>query len=443
MDRPDVRYVTSEGVNIAYQTYGAGPNDLVIVSGFISHLDLAWDNPKFREMMQTLSRFARVILFDKRGVGLSDPVPTAPTLEQRMQDVLAVLDAAESKKTVLFGLSEGAMMAALFAATYPERTQALVLYGGMARSTWAEDYPWGVPADELLRSNEELIAPFWGQGATIEMFSPSLADDPEAVKFYARLERQSASPQMAGQIYQMFLDLDIRDVLPSVHVPTLVMHRRGDRVVNVRAGRHLAQSIALSRYVEFEGTDHNMMGGDSTAILQELEEFVTGVRPAEVVDRILATVMFTDIVDSTRAAKTLGDSRFKELLGAHNDLVRQALSRHRGVEIKTTGDGFLATFDGPARAIRCGLELTVAVKSLGIDIRVGIHTGECDVIGDDVGGIAVHTASRICDVAAPGEVLVSRTVKDLVAGSGLAFEDRGSHAMKGLDEEWNLLAVKA
>jgi len=442
MTRPEIQYAKSGDVNIAYQVYGEGDLDIVLVFGYISHLDLFWDGPPFVEYVKRLGSFARVIMFDKRGVGLSDPVARAATLEERMDDVRAVMDAAGSERAALLGTSEGGPMSILFASTYPERTQALVLYGAMARSTYAPDYPWAAPIEDLKQSSEDLIGPYWGKGASIEVFSPSQADDPGAREFYARLERQGASPQMVGQLAEMFLDIDVRHVLPSIHVPTLVLHRRGDRVVNVRAARFLAEQIHGAKYVELDGIDHNILAGDIEPILQEIQEFLTGIRPAPVYDRVLATVLFTDIVDSTKKAAELGDKKWREVLEGQQTLVRSELDRHRGREVKTTGDGFLATFDGPARAIRCATSITGEIGRLGVEIRAGVHTGECEMMGDDVGGIAVHTASRICSLAGAGEVLVSRTVKDLVAGSGIGFEDRGIHTLKGVPDEWQLLAVK-
>lgn len=442
MERPEVQYTKSGGGNVAYQVFGEGEFDLVFVFGFISHLDLFWDGPPFVYVMERLASFSRVILFDKLGVGLSDPASGPRTLEERMDDVRAVMDAVGSEKAALFGQSEGGMMSLLFASTYPERTRALVLYGAMARSTADVDYPWATPREDLLRSSEELTGPFWGKGASVDIFAPSLAEIPEARDFYARLERQGASPQMADQLFRMFLDIDVRHVLPSIQVPTLILHRRGDRVVNVRAARYMAERIPGAKYVELDGIDHSPMAGNTEQILDETEEFLTGTRPVPVSDRVLATVMFTDIVDSTSRASALGDKAWRELLEGQQRTVRRELERFRGREVKTTGDGFLAVFDGPARAIRCATAISEEVLHLGIEVRIGVHTGECEMMGDDVGGIAVHTASRICNLAGSGEVLVSRTVKDLVAGSEILFEDRGVHKLKGVPEEWTLLAVQ-
>ena len=441
VERPQVKYAKSGEVNVAYQVFGEGDIDLVLVFGFISHLDLFWDGAPFVEMAAKLGKFARVIMFDKRGVGLSDPVATVPTLEERMDDVRAVMDAAGSKQAVVMGSSEGGPMAILFASTFPERTRALILYGSMARTTEDGDYPWAASEEALRESTQTFMAPDWGSGSSVEIFSPSLADQPGSREFYARLERMSASPSMVLQLMEMFLQIDVRHVLPSIHVPTLILHRKGDKVVNVRAARYLAEQIEGSRLIELDGVDHNMLAGDTTVVLEEIEEFITGVRPVREPDRVLATVMFTDIVDSTRTAAEMGDARWREVLEEHQRIVRTQLGVYRGVEVKNTGDGVLATFDGPARAVRCAVAITDAVEMLGLRVRVGIHTGECELIGNDVGGIAVHTAARVSALAGPGEVLVSRTVKDLVAGSGIAFEDRGTHELKGVPDQWQLLLV--
>jgi class 3 adenylate cyclase len=422
---------------------GDGPIDLVLVLGFATHLELLWEAPPFAHFFERLASFSRVILFDKRGTGLSDPVAEAPTLEQRIDDVRAVMDAAGSERAAMLGISEGGPMCVLFAATHPERATALVLYGAMARTTEAPDYPWASPADALLESAAEFIAPYWGQQpeGMIELFSPSLVDQPGVVEFNARLERSSASPAMMQQIFEMFLDIDVRDILPTIHVPTLVLHRRKDRVVNWRAGEYLAQQISGARYVELDGIDHLPWAGDADSVLGEVEEFLTGARSVPEPDRVLATVMFTDIVGSTQRAADLGDARWRELLAAHHDSVRRELEHFRGREVKSLGDGYLATFDGPARAIRCGHEIAQAARSTDLEVRVGLHTGEVEVMDDDVGGIAVHIAARIGALAGAGEVLVSSTVKDLVAGSGIQFEDRGAKQLKGIEDEWRLFAA--
>jgi pimeloyl-ACP methyl ester carboxylesterase len=443
MRTPPTRYAKSRGASVAYQVVGEGPIDLVLVLGFATHLELQWEAPPFARFFERIASFSRLIIFDKRGTGLSDPVSEAPTLEQRIDDVRAVMDAAGSERAALFGISEGGPMSALLAATHPERVTALVLYGAMGRTTEAADYPWASPAEALRESAAAFIAPFWGQQAEgmVELFAPSLADDPQTVEFTARMERSAASPAMVLQIFEMFLDIDVRSILPTVHVPTLVLHRRGDRVVNRRAGEELAAQIPSARYVELPGIDHLPWAGDSEAVLGEIEEFLTGARSLPDPDRVLATVMFTDIVGSTERAAELGDARWRELLAEHQAAVRRELTRFRGREVKTLGDGCLATFDGPARAIRCGHAVAAAARSLGLEVRVGLHSGEVELMGEDVGGIAVHIAARVGALAGAGEVLVSSTVKDLVAGSGIRFVDRGGKQLKGLADEWRLFAA--
>jgi class 3 adenylate cyclase len=439
--RPETRYARSGDVHIAYQVFGEGELDLVLVNGFVTHVELVWEHEPAARFLEGLASFARVINFDRRGSGLSDPVAEAPTLEQRMDDVRAVMDAAGSERAALLGISEGVPMSILFAATYPDRVRALVCSGGMARSTADRDYPFAMPAEALLESGFELVLPHWGQGSVIEVAAPTQADDPESRAFFARLERASASPGMLGSLAQMFLDIDVRDVVPSVHVPTLVLHRRHDRLVNVRHGRWLAEHLPNARLVELPGDDHNPWYQDPETTLGEVQEFLTGTRYQPEVERTLATVVFTDIVDSTRTAAELGDHRWREVLERHQRGVMAALERFGGREIKSTGDGFLATFDGPARAIRCTRTILDSSEQLGIRVRAGAHTGECEVMGDDIGGIAVHIAARVSALAAPGEVLVSRTVKDLVAGSGLEFSDRGAHDLKGVPDTWELYSA--
>jgi class 3 adenylate cyclase len=438
---PETRYARSGDVGIAYQVIGEGEMDLVVAFPFISHIDLLWENPAQAHFVRRLGSFARVILFDRRGVGLSDPVANAATLEERMDDVRAVMDAAGSKRAALLGMSEGSTMCMLFAATYPERTAALVLWGAMARSTRADDYPWAPEKEAVEEAQEELVGPLWGQGATLDIFSPSLAGNARAREFQARFERQAASPMRVWQLFQMFLDTDVREALPLIQSPTLILHRRGDRAVNVRAARWLAEQVEGSRLVELEGEDHFPWVGDSNAALEAIEEFLTGVRPGPAPERVLATVLFTDIVDSTRLATEMGDRRWRDLLEEHQKLVRERLARFEGREIKTTGDGFLAIFDGPTRAAECARAIADDMPSLGIEVRAGLHTGEVELMGDDVGGIAVHVAARISALAGPGEVLTSRTVRDLAAGSGVEFEAFGRHELKGVPEEWEIYSV--
>lgn len=440
--RPETRYARSGDLSIAFQTFGEGDIDLVIAFPFISHLDLSWESPPLARFLKRLGTFARVILFDRRGVGLSDPAGNAPTLEERMDDLRAVLDEAGSEQTVLLGMSEGAASTIMFAASYPERTTALILWGAMARSTWAEDYPWGTSREANLESMQELIAPQWGQGSTIEIFSPSMAGNPAARDLQARIERQAASPMRVWELLNMFLDLDVRDVLASIHTPTLVMHRRSDMAVPVGAARWLAGEIEGADYVEYEGSDHfPWVGENSDEVLDRIEEFTTGVRPAPTPERILATVLFTDIVDSTRHASEMGDRRWKALLEQHQELVRKHLGWCEGREIKTTGDGFLATFNGPTRAVECATAITRDASFAGIETRAGLHAGEVELMGADVGGIAVHVAARVSAMAAGRQVLASRTVRDLAAGSGVEFTDFGRHELKGIPDDWELYEV--
>ena len=440
LSHPKTKYARSGDVSIAYQVVGDGPIDLVYVPGFISHVELAWEMPAVVHMIQRLTSFARLIMFDKRGTGLSDPVVGAPTLEERMDDVRAVMEAAGSERAALLGVSEGVPMSILFAASHPELTTGLILYGGMARSTWAPDYPWATPADALIESSLEM-SPYMFDGAAIEVMAPSMADDPRAREAFARFQRYAATPAMLEQVFLMFLDIDVRPILPTVDVPTLVLHRRGDQAVNRRGAEWMATQIPGAKYVELKGIDHALYAGDSDAVIDEIEEFLTGARRATEIDRVLATVMFTDIVDSTTRAAAMGDRPWRDLLEACNDAIRRELTRFSGREIKTLGDGMLATFDGPARAIRCALAVTDAVKALGIEVRVGLHTGEVELVGDDVAGIAVHIAARVGALAEAGDVLVSGTVKDLVAGSGIAFSERGEHVLKGVPDVWRLFAV--
>jgi len=443
MRSPPTQYAESGGASIAYQVVGDGPIDLVLVLGFATHVELQWESPPYARFFERLSSFSRLILFDKRGSGLSDPVIEAPTLERRVDDVRAVMDDAGSERAALFGVSEGGPMSVLFAATHPARVSALVLHGAMGRTTEAPDYPWATPAEALRESAAEFIMPYWGREAAgeLELFAPSLIDDPGAAEFTARLHRTAASPAMVQKIFEMFLDVDVRDVLGTIHVPTLVLHRRGDRVVNRRAGEELARRIPGARYVELRGIDHYPWAGDQGPVLDEIEEFLTGTRPVPEPDRVLATVMFADVVGSTERAATLGDRRWRELLSAHHGATRRELARFNGREVKTLGDGHLATFDGPARGVQCGWAIAEAARSRDLEIRIGLHCGEIELVGDDVGGIAVHLAARISAVAAPSEVLVSSTVKDLVAGSGIQFIDRGVQHLKGIPDERRLFAA--
>jgi class 3 adenylate cyclase/pimeloyl-ACP methyl ester carboxylesterase len=438
---PETRYAKSGDTYIAYQVMGEGPFDLVVVPGFISHVEMQMESPAFASFFARLASFCRVIRFDKRGTGLSDRLGAIPTLEERMDDVRAVMDAAGSTRAALLGMSEGGPMSIVFAATYPERTTALVLYGSYARGAWAPDYPWRM-TDAEFEADLKATEGSWGQGNTLDHYMPSLAHDGELRKFMGRLERASASPKAVRIIRLMTRDIDVRHVLPTISVPTLVLHRAND-VLRVENGRYLARHITSAKYVELPGVDHIPWVGDAKAILGEIEEFLTGARRENEADleRVLATILFTDIVGSTARAVALGDRAWQDVLSQHRALVREQLQRHRGREINTAGDGFVAAFDGPARAVRCGQAIAEAVKKLGIHIRAGVHSGECQVMGEDLGGIAVHIGARIGALAAADEVLVSGTVKDLVAGSGLRFEPRGTHVLKGVPGDWPLLAA--
>lgn len=440
--QPETRYAKSGDVHIAFQVVGEGPIDLVVVPGFVSHLEELWENPDWARFLGRLASFARLILFDKRGTGLSDRVPDAalPSLEQRMDDVRAVMDAVGAERATLFGLSDGGAMRVLFAATYPHRADRLILFGAFARRLWALDYPWGPTAEER-EQYLEIVERCWGTTNLVKYDAPTAARDPLLSQRLARQMRRSASPGAALALLRMNAEIDIRAVLLSVRVPTLVLARTGDRQAVLGGNRYLAERMPDSRLVELPGDDHDPSVGDVESVIVAIEEFLTGVhRPVEP-DRVLATVLFTDIVGSTARAAEIGDQQWRSLLHAHHVTVRRELSRFRGREIHTTGDGFLATFDGPARAARCAVAITQAVRSLGLEVRAGVHTGEIELMGDDIGGIAVHAGARVAAVAGSGEVLVSRTVKDLVAGSGIELEDRGVHTLKGVPGEWRLFRV--
>ena len=428
-------------VSIAYKVIGDGPRDLIVVPGYLGHVELMWEVPSVVHMVERMTTFSRVVMYDKRGGGLSDRVPGVATLEDRVDDIRAVMDAIGSTSATLVGISEGAPTAILFATTHPELVEGLVLYGGLARSTWSEDHPWATPRDELLESSR-VTQPFLYEGAMAEVMAPSIADIDFAREFYARLQRFSASPMALQQAFEAFLDIDVRDLLPTISQPTLVLHRRGDRAVNRRAGQYLAEHIPGARYCELQGIDHAIYVGDVDSVIDEIEQFMTGTRRAVEVDRIITTVMFVDIVGSTRTAAALGDRTWHDLLSTTTAALRTQLANHRGREVKTLGDGLMATFDGPARSIRCAGAMIEATAPLGIELTVGLHTGEVEVTqDDDIAGLAVHLAARIGSAAQAGEILVSRTVRDLVAGSAIEFEDRGEHDFKGIPEPWRVYAV--
>ncbi len=439
--QPETRYAKSGDVHIAYQVVSNVGPDLLFVPGWVSHVEYAWEEPSFSRFLRRLTSFSRLILLDRRGTGLSDRVSDLPSLEQRMDDVRAVMDAAGSEQAALFGISEGGPMCMLFAATYPQRTRALVLCGTGARMTQGPDYPIGIPPDAL---DEFLhrVGSAWGTGASAEVFAPSLAQDAAFRQSWARFERFAVSPAGIQTLIRMLYETDARHILPIIRVPTLVLQRQGDRAMRAAGARYVAERIPGARYVELPGDDHFPWVGDVDAIVDEIEEFLTGARHAPEPDRVLATVLFTDIVASTERSAQVGDRRWKDLLDQHDTLIRRELERHRGRLVKTTGDGILATFDGPARAIRCAQAIAASVKALGIEVRAGLHTGEVELRGEDVAGMGVNIAARVMDAAGPGEVVVSSTVKDLVAGSGVRFADRGTHNLHGVPGEWRLFAVE-
>ncbi|WFU16057.1 adenylate/guanylate cyclase domain-containing protein [Bradyrhizobium sp. CB3481] len=433
---PKTQYAKSGDVRIAYQVVGEGPLDLVFVPGFISNLDVAWEEPYRARIWTRLAAFARLIMFDQRGTGLSDRTVGVPTLEERMDDVRAVMDAVGSKQAALFGISEGGAMSLLFSATYPERTRALVLYGayGHFRS-------WVLPPEEIDAALERMERN-WGSGESLRLFAPSVASDETFKLSWARFERLGASPSAVVALMRMNSEIDVRPILPSIRVPTFIIHRQGDVRVNVEAGRFMARQIPNAKYLELPGNDHLLWTGETERVLDEIEEFLTGSRSTTDSDRVLATVMFTDIVNSTKRAETIGDRAWHDVLDRHNALVRREISRHRGHEVRTMGDGFLATFDGPARSIRCALAINEGVEALGLQVRAGLHTGEVEMSDNDLSGIAVHIAARVATIAKPGQVLVSNTVRDLVAGSNIRFHDEGSHSLKGLTESVRLFAAE-
>ncbi len=432
--RPDTKYARSGDVRIAYQITGSGPIDMVSAPGTVSHLDLSWDWPATARFIEQLSAFCRLIRFDKRGTGMSDRPTNAATLEERIDDIRAVMDAAGSKDAVIFGLSEGGSMACLFAATYPTRTRGVILWGVQARWIQSEDYPWGLTPEE----NQSMIDELLENGVTLRYLTGPGAGlgkdvDPAYLEWVLRYARAGASPSSVVALERMNAQIDIRDILPTIQAPTLVMNRTGDPVANVNAARDLASRIPRARFLEFPGNTHSMVG-ISDQVVSEIQEFVTGTHSHATSDRVLATILFIDIVSSTETATKIGDSAWLDLLRRHNDLVRRELANYRGKEIKTTGDGFLVTFDGPTRAIGCARAIRDSVGKLGIETRAGLHTGECELMEDDIGGIAVHMASRVAAQARPSEILVSSTVKDLVAGSGLQFTDRGVRLLKDFGE---------
>ncbi len=439
--QPETRYARNGDVSLAYQVSGQGAFDLVFVGGFVSHVELLLEEPIVAKFFERLASFSRLIRYDKREQGLSDHTGRPPTLEESMEDLRAVLDDAGSKEAALFGISEGGPMGQLFAATHPSRVRALVLYGTYARIVEAPDYPIGVPQGALDLMRDRMKAE-WGGPASIELFAPSLADDARFRSWWGRLLRSGSSPGGMARLMNLYREIDTREVLPAITAPTLVLHRSKDRLAPVTWGRYLGDNIPGARYVELPGRDHLMAAGDQDGLLDEVEEFLTGERREREPDRVLATVVFGDIVRSTERAAEFGDARWRDLLAAHDARVREGLERSRGHLVKTMGDGFLATFDGPARAIRFGSSIRDEVRDLGLELRVGVHTGEIERTNGDIGGLAVHIGARVGSAAAPGEVLASGTVRDLVVGSGIRFADRGAHELKGVPGEWRLYAVE-
>jgi class 3 adenylate cyclase/pimeloyl-ACP methyl ester carboxylesterase len=440
---PVTRYARSGEASIAYQVVGEGPLDLLFVTGWLTQLEQLWEAPANRRFLERLATFGRLILFDSRGTGLSERVLEAYTIEQEAQDAIAVLDAAGSERAAVFTYAQGGLVGALLAAERPERVGALIMSASIARTSWAPDYEWAMTSEQREALSERNIA-MWGEinSEAMSAWAPSMAEDPALVAWFARMQRLAASPGEARIIFRAMVDLDVRHVLPRIRVPTLIMHRPNEHVWDVRHSRYLAEHIQGSRYVELDGIDSLPFVGDSDAIVEEIEEFLTGVRSGGEFARALLTVLFTDIVDATARAAKLGDGRWRDLLAQHDEQVRAQLARFGGHAVKTVGDGFLATFDGPpSRALRCALAITAAARELDMEVRVGMHTGECELIGEDVGGMAVHIASRVSALAAPGEVLVSGTVFGTVVGGPFAFEDRGFHELKGVPGRWPLFAL--
>jgi pimeloyl-ACP methyl ester carboxylesterase len=440
----ETRYALSGDVNIAYQVVGDGPFDVIFVPGFVTHVELQWRLPGMGDFITGLGSFSRLIRFDKRGTGMSDPVSGAPSLETRMDDVRAVMDAVGSRRAAFYGLSEGAAMSILFAATYPERTAALVVRSCSPRTMWAPDFPWGRREEAYRREVNQALQVF-GERAEAREAVRALGMHDDEVEAFIDYIRYGTSPGMLAALYRMNKEIDIRHVLSAVGVPALVLHGSEDQIVPVEVGAYTARRIRSARFVEMPGMGHLALGA-SARIQAEVERFLTDVWQAggwedTEPDRMLATVLFTDIVESTAKAVELGDRHWRELLERHNTLVRRQLLRFRGREIDTAGDGFFATFDGPARAIRCACAITDGARELGLSIRAGLHTGECEIAESNVSGIAVHTGARVAAQAGADEVLVSNTVKDLVAGSGIGFIDRGAHELKGIPGQWRLFAV--
>jgi class 3 adenylate cyclase len=437
---PETHYAKSPGGDIAYQVVGDGPIDLVIVPGWLSHVDLLGADPGWSTFIAEFASFARVIQYDKLGTGASDPIVEVPTLESRADELLAVLDAAGSDRPAFFGFSQGGPISVMFAASYPQRVRALIIFGSFVSGSLEDDGSPGRARWITLLHRVRETVDRWGEGSTVDWAAPSLSHDLEFRQAVGAFERAAMSPKMALLAWEAHLrQMNVRDILSSVHVPTLVLHRK-DEAIPIEFAHELAAKIPSARLIELEGVDHLPSAGDTASITGEVEEFLTGQRHETPPDRVLATVMFTDIVDSTRRAAELGDRSWRGLLEQHDRITCAEIARFRGSVVKNTGDGFLATFDGPTRAVRCATSLAERMPDLGIEVRSGLHTGECELRGDDIGGIAVHIGARIAALAGAGEVLVSNTVKDLVNGSGITFRDRGMHALKGVPGEWQLFS---
>jgi class 3 adenylate cyclase len=438
---PETAYAQSGDVHIAYQVVGDGPVDLLYATGIWSNVEIMWEHQPWARFLERLASFSRLVLFDMRGVGLSDRGPEPPYLELQRDDIGAVMDAVGIDSGIVFAGARAASMAMLFAATNPERTDALILYAPVAKTVSTPDFPHGVRTADEQKAFMDRFVREAGTGRNLALQAPTVADDPEFRRWWARFERLVASPGAYRELATILTSLDVREVLHAIHVPTLVLQRTDDAIVRAAAARYVADSIGNARYVELPGTDHVPFVGDADALLDEVQEFVTGSRPAPEADRVLATVVFTDIVDSTRTQAERGDRGWKQLIERHNETVRTLISRFDGLEQDTAGDGFFVRFDGPARAIRCAQEIARAIESLGIQARAGIHTGECELADGKCSGLSVSIGARIMSKAGASEVLVSRTVKDLVAGSGLSFEDAGEHELKGVPDRWRLYRV--
>ncbi len=444
MASPRTHYAKSGNAHIAYQVVGDGPIDIVYVPGWVSHVELCWEDPSYAQFLGKLASFARLILFDKRGTGLSDRVPndSLPTLEERADDLLAVMNAANVEKAAIFGFSEGGNLSAYFAASHPDRTAALIMFGTFAKRIWSPDYPWA-PTPEQREKTYVEVENEWGNLMDLAHYAPSKVHDHAFAERIATYFRRSASPGAAVTLLKMNTQIDITRVLPAVHVPSLVLHRVGDRDAKVEEGRWIADRIPNAKFVELAGDDHLPWVGDQDAIVNPIKEFLTGSPQILDVERVLATVLFTDIVGSTALAQEMGDKSWRTLLDEHDNICRKVIGEFAGRLVKNTGDGALASFAGPGRAIQCAHKIMEECADIGLPIRTGLHTGECEIRGDDISGLAVHLAARVASIAEANELVVSRTVRDLVAGSGFQFEGRGEHQLKGFSEKWSLYSVSS